>query len=79
MIDRSQPELSARIDALMLSVVTLARLSGGSRFASSLTEMAQHWRDMMLMSTIPEGYLDEFDAAVRLLVRETGGRGEPTR
>lgn len=75
MVEKRQPTLSARVDALMLAVVTMAKLSGEPRFASSLTVNAQRWRDLMLMSTIPEGYLDEFDAAIALLVRETAVPG----
>ena len=68
MNEKNNPVLSARLDALMLAFVTLAKLNPNPLFEAALKANKETWRDMLIASSIPESYLDELDGQIDYLI-----------
>lgn len=68
-------DLAARIDVLMLAVITQLRLSRDPEFDAAFAANAQTWRDIMLMTRVPDRHLDEFDGALRHFRDQLAGPG----
>lgn len=68
MNETKDPVLSARVDALMLAFVTLAKLNPNPLFESALLANKETWRDLLIASSIPESYLDELDGQIDYLL-----------
>ncbi|MGT2495034.1 hypothetical protein ACU4GD_43305 [Cupriavidus basilensis] len=61
MIESSAPELTARIDVLMLALVTTITRNADPGYAAVLNRNFQTWRDFLIASRVPEKYLEHFD------------------
>jgi len=62
MNEKKDPVLSARVDLLLLALATHVRFNPEPGFAGALRANVEMWRDGLIATPIPEGYLDELDA-----------------
>lgn len=68
MNESKDPVLSARVDVLLLALITHLKLNPDPRFAAALKVNKDMWRDMLIASKIPESYLDELDGQMAFLL-----------
>lgn len=70
MNEEKDPVLSARVDVLLLAVLTYLKLNPDPRFRELFIENKTEWRDLLMASEVPESYLEEFDGHSQLLLEE---------
>lgn len=62
------PALAARVDLLLIALATHVRMTREPGFEGALKHNVEEWRDSLIATPIPEGYLEELDGAMALLL-----------
>ncbi len=61
LIENVSPQLAARIDVVLLALVTSLKLHEPQGFESALRANVQLWRDHLIATRVCEAYLDVLD------------------
>lgn len=68
MNEKKDPVLSARVDVVLLALITHLKLNPDPRFEVLLKANKEMWRSLLIATQIPEGYLEELDGQMVFLL-----------
>lgn len=72
MNEKKDPVLSARVDVLLIALLTHLKLNPDPRFKELFLASKAEWKDLLIASEIPESYLEELDLYAQTLVEDLG-------
>lgn len=68
MIENDQPELCARIDVVMLTLVMFLKQRQPDELEYNLKLMVQTWRDILVQSRVSDEYLNALDVRLESML-----------
>jgi len=68
MIENDQPELSARIDVVLLTLVAFLKQRPPDELEHNLSLMVTTWRDFLVQSKVSDEYLDALDVRLESML-----------
>ena len=68
MIENDQPELAARIDIVLITIVEFLKRRPPDNLEHDLREHVQAWRDFLVQSSVSDEYLNALDVRLESML-----------
>jgi hypothetical protein len=66
--EKKDPRLAARVDMLLLALATHVAFHPEPGFVGALKSNLQDFKDIFMLSQVPDSYLEELDASMELFL-----------